>query len=102
MRGSVDEHAQAARGREHVCDRGSRIEEVLEGVEHEQELAFAQEAWQVVGGAEGLRDLREDELAVRQPDERHPEDAVVQRAVELGGDLEREPRLAGARRAPSP
>ena len=90
------EHAEAARGREHVGDRRSRIEEVLEGVEHEQELAFAQEAGQVVGGADGLCDLREDELAVRQPDERHPEDAVVQGAVELGGDLEREPRLAGA------
>ena len=84
------------RGEERRSTVGRRVEEMLEVVEEEQQLPSAEEAGEVVGRADRLRDLRGHELGVGEAGERHPEDAVAQRADELGRDLEREARLAGA------
>ena len=88
------EEAGAGAGPEDRADSRSGIEEVLEVVEEEQELSPAKEPGQVVGCPDRLRNLGGQELGVREPRERHPEDAVMEPADELGGDLEREPGLS--------
>ncbi len=93
-----DERADAAARAEDGADGRGGVEEVLEVVEEEQELPPAQESGEVVRRADRLRDLGVEERGVGKAGERHPEDAVALRADELGRDLEREPRLAGAAR----
>jgi hypothetical protein len=58
-----------------------------------------EEPHEVVGGPDGLGDLRGQELWIRKTRERHPEDAVIDPADELRSDLEREACLARAARA---
>ena len=77
---------------------GSGVEEMLEVVEEDQQLPCAEKADEVVERPDRLRDLGGHELRVREPGERHPEDAVVQRAGELGRDLQCESGLARAAR----
>ncbi len=90
------ENPQRARRREEARDCGSAGEQMLEVVEEEEQLLAAEEGGKVVACADGLRELRGQQLRVGEPRERHPEDAVALRADELGGDLEREARLPGS------
>ena len=81
------------RGQE-VGNRRCRGQEVLEVVEEQHELAVAEKAAEVVGGADRLRDLARDEIRVDERAEGDPEDTVRDRADELGSDLQREPGLS--------
>ena len=85
--------AQTTRAREQRPDARRRSEQVLEVVEQQQDVLSVQEARQAVARAEGLRDLRLDELGIGERGQRHPEHAVAERAHQLGGDLQREARL---------
>ena len=68
---------------------------MLEVVEQDQELLLAQETGEVVARPDRLRYLRREELGIRQAGERRPEDAVPERADELGCDLKRFPAPPG-------
>ena len=91
-----DEHAQALRGREERAHRGRAVEQVLEVVEEDEELPVSEEAREVVRGSEHLRELRMQELRIRQACERNPEHSIAQGAHQLRADLQSEPGLAGA------
>ncbi len=71
---------------------------MLEVVEQDEQLFPAEEAAEVVARTDRLCDLRGQEVGVGEARERHPEDAVAQRADELRRDLKREARLPGASR----
>jgi hypothetical protein len=71
---------------------------VLEVVQKQYELAAAQEAAQVVGCADRLRNLGGHETRVGERAKGNPEDTVRDRADELGRDLKREPSLTRAAR----
>src|SRR5205823_267957 len=64
----------------------------------QHELAATQEATQIVGCADRLRNLGGHESRVSERAEGNPEDTIRDRADELGRDLKREPRLARAAR----
>ena len=98
-RSARDEHPYLGAGAEDLADDGSGGEEVLEVVEEEQELPPAEESREVVGGPDGLGDLRGQELGIRETRQRHPEDAVVELPDEFRRELESEPCLARAARA---
>ena len=69
---------------------------MLEVVEKEEQLLAAEEGGKVVACADGLRELRGQQLRIGEPRERYPEDAVALLPHELGGDLERDARLSGS------
>ncbi len=79
---------------EQLAEGGCGREQVLEIVDQEQQLLVAEVVRQLVAGADRLRDLLDDQARVGERRERHPEDAVLVGADQLGGHLERQPRLA--------
>ena len=91
-----DQDSNGARRPEKAHDIGSGVEQMLEVVEEQQELLAPEEAGEVVGCADRLRDLGGQEAGIREAAERNPEHAVAQPSDELRGDLEREPRLPGS------
>jgi hypothetical protein len=91
-------HAETLRRGEDGAHSRSSVEEVLEVVEQEQELPPSEETGEVVARSDRLGYLRRHELGVGEAGERNPEDAVAQRADQLGRDLEREASLSRAAR----
>ena len=102
MRPAGREHRQLRRGREQLRDDRRGVEEVLEVVQDQQQVALAHEPRQRLGDrlpgrraqVECLRDRGRDELAVADRRERHEAGAVGEPLLQPAGDLEREPRLA--------
>ena len=89
------EHARLQRR-----DDGRRLgQQLLEIVEHEQQLLLAHEGVQIVGGAEHLGDGRLHERRIGDRRERDEPDPVRELVRELGRSLQREPRLPGSTRA---
>ena len=86
-------------GRDEIPDRGPRLDDLLEVVEDEQQLALADMAPQVVTGAEHARDLLEHELRLLDRRQLEPEDAGPELGHELRRRLDGEARLAGATRS---
>jgi hypothetical protein len=72
---------------------------MLEVVEEQEQLPPTEEAREVVGSPDRLRDLGGNEPGVGEAAEGNPEHAVAEPAHELGRDLEREACLPGAARA---
>ena len=97
-RAAGHEHADAATRADHRAHGRGGVEQMLEVVEEEQQPPAPEEAAEVVGRPDRLRDLRVEELGIGEPGERHPEDSVALGSDELGRDLERESRLSGAAR----
>ena len=87
-----------------VAERRRRGQHLLEVVEHEQELLVAQVLDQrleralarLLAQAERLRDRRHDELRLADRRELDEGRAVREPLAHAGGELEREPGLAGA------
>ena len=96
------EDRQLRRGREQLRHDRRGVEEVLEVVEDQQQVALAHEPRQGLADrlpgrraqVERLRDRGRDELAVADRRERHEAGAVGEPLLQAAGDLEREPRLA--------
>jgi hypothetical protein len=78
---------------------GPSINDSLEVVQHEQQLAVPKELDKITPRADHARDRRQDERGVAHGAEVDEPDAVAEVADELGCDLEREPRLADPARA---
>ncbi len=93
------ENAQPSRAREEAAHGGCSVQQVLEVVQEQQDALSLQEVAQAVPSAEGLGDLRLDQLRIGDRRERNPEHTVAERADELRGDLEGEAGLPGAARA---
>ena len=94
-----DEQREVGAGLDERGELGRRLDHLLEVVEQEQQLALADVLGEAVLGAERLRDRLGDERRVAERGEPDPEDARLVLGHELGGGLEREPRLARAARA---
>jgi len=101
--GRQQAHAWAA-VQERVGKLGTRLDEVLAVVQHEEHLTARQESHErgeqrsirPLAHAEHGRDHLWDEQWVRQGGKFHQPDAVLERADETGGDSKSEPSLATA------
>ena len=69
---------------------------MLEVVQENEELPVAEKPREIVRSADRLRDLRGQEVRIRQACERHPEDTVAESPDEVGCDLQRQPGLPRA------
>ena len=94
-----DQELQVGAGLEQLRELGRRLDHLLEVVEQQQELALADVLGEAVLRPQRLRDRLGHERRVAQRGQADPEDARLERGHELGGDLEREPRLARTARA---
>jgi hypothetical protein len=90
------EGGRVGTSREECRELGRGLDHLLEIVEQEQHLPFADVLGEPVLGTEGLRDRLRDEGRVPERREPDPEDARLELGDERSGRLEREPRLAGA------
>ena len=81
---------------EQVGDRGRSVGDVLEVVQHEQELEVAQVLLHGVLRTPTWAIAAWDEPRVAERAERNPEDAVPEALGDVGRELQREPRLPDA------
>ena len=93
-----DQEPQVGAGLEQLRELGRRLDHLLEVVEQQQELALGDVLGEAVLRPERLRDRLGHERGVAQRGQADPEDTRLERGHELGGDLQREPRLARAAR----
>ena len=94
-----DQEAQVGARLEQLRELGRRLDHLLEVVEQQQELALADVLGEAVLRPQRLRDRLGHERGVAQCGQADPEDPRLERGHELGGNLEREPRLSRAARA---
>ena len=88
-----DEERQGGAALEEGRELGRRLDDLLEVVEEEAELALADVLGETVLGAEGLGDRLGDESGVAEGGEPDPEDACLVLGDERCGRLQCEPRL---------
>ena len=91
-----DEHGQLRTGGDRLGDAASRLEQMLEVVEHEQQPLVPDSRRQGVLRTEGLGGGGLDEPRICERGERHPPDTVVVVVCGGSGPLQREPGLAAS------
>ena len=89
-----DKHREVRAGLDERREFRRRLDDLLEVVEQDQQLALADVFGKAVLGSQRLRDCRRNERGIAQRRERNPEDAVQELHHELRGGLDPEARLA--------
>ena len=94
-----DEHAKVGERLEQGLQLRRRVDDLLEVVDQQQQLAGGHEPDEVVLRAERLRDRAHDERRVAKRCQSDPEDPVPEVGKQAGGRLDREPGLPRPARA---